>query len=169
MNLKVLATGVIVLVVCVVGVVVVWARPPAPVSQPLSFNHKVHIAEDMQCTTCHSRVEKGPHATIPLTKGCLLCHSEAQGTHPDEPKVREYAERKEEIPWVRVNRLPGHVFFSHRAHVKFGGLDCKVCHGDMTQREAPVTRPQIGHLDMAACMGCHEDLGISNDCLRCHK
>lgn len=142
---------------------------PEPVVQPLAFNHKRHIEEDIACKDCHKRVEDSPHATFPKIRQCLLCHEEAKGTHPDEPKIREYAKEGREIPWIRVNRLPGHVYFSHEAHVRYAKLDCRECHGDMKQRTEPVTVSQIRHLDMDTCMRCHTENNVSNDCLRCHK
>lgn len=144
-------------------------QAPAPVVQPIAFNHQRHVQEDLACADCHGGVEQGPYATIPTIQQCLLCHSEPQGRHPDEPKIREYAEQGKAIPWIRVNRLPGHVYFSHQAHVRWAKLDCADCHGDMKQAVAPVTRPQIDHLDMAACMRCHEERGASLDCVACHK
>jgi len=142
---------------------------PAPVVQPLAFDHKRHGAEDIACKDCHKRVEDSPYATFPKLKQCLLCHLEAKGNHPDEPKIRDYAKEKKEIPWIQVNRLPGHVYFSHAAHVKYARMDCKECHGDMKERTEPVTVSQIQHLDMNTCMDCHKEKGVSTDCLRCHK
>jgi len=140
-----------------------------PVEQPLAFNHKLHIEQDMACTDCHAQVERGPHATFPRVKTCLLCHEEPQGEHPHEPRIRAYAEQGLEIPWIQVNRLPGHVYFSHEAHVRYAGMSCADCHGDMERREEPVTEVQIGHLDMDRCVSCHEQNNASSDCLRCHK
>jgi hypothetical protein len=144
-------------------------RPRAAV-QPIAFNHKIHVTDEgMECSDCHRHAMDGAHATLPGVKGCLLCHGEAIGTHPDEPKIRAYAEQNAEVPWVQVNRLPGHVYFSHAAHVTYGEMDCAVCHGNMRDRSEPVTVSQIGHLDMKTCMTCHQQKGASVDCLRCHK
>ncbi|MBI4230773.1 MAG: cytochrome c3 family protein [Planctomycetes bacterium] len=152
---------------------VAWVslRPrPHPVVQPIAFSHRVHVSgEEMECADCHKRVGESPHATFPPVKYCMQCHEEPQGEHPDEPRVREYAQRGQEIPWVRVNRLPGHVYFSHASHVRDAKMECAECHGAMEDAEAPVTLPQIGHLDMGTCMACHRERGASNDCLRCHK
>ena len=150
-----------------------WAisslRRAAPVAQPIAFDHKKHLQEEIACKDCHKQVEEGPYATFPTLKTCLLCHGEAKGKHPDEPKVREYAAKGKEIPWARVNRLVGHVYFSHAAHVRDAKMDCKECHGDMKETSEAVTVSQISHLDMDRCMECHEEKGVSLDCLRCHK
>ena len=143
-------------------------RAPEPVEQPIAFDHARH-AEELSCLDCHARADEGPYATLPLVSACLLCHAEAQGDHPDEPKIRELAETRGEIPWVRVNRLPGHVYFSHEAHVRWARMECAACHGDMTQATEPVTESQIDDLTMGRCMACHAERGAANDCLACHK
>ncbi|MCA9000729.1 MAG: cytochrome c3 family protein [Planctomycetes bacterium] len=135
----------------------------------MGFNHKVHHEQDTGCTECHLQAETKPYATLPGIKTCMLCHEEAQGEHPEEPKVREYAERGESIPWVQANRVAGHVYFSHAAHVTLGEMECSDCHGDMATMEEAVTQSQVLNLDMATCMKCHEERGASNDCLVCHK
>lgn len=140
-----------------------------PVAQPIAFDHARHAEEELGCLDCHKTAESSPHAGLPRIAACLLCHSEAKGQHPDEPRVREYAERKAEIPWVQVNRLPGHVYFSHAMHVKLAKMECAECHGDMAKASAPPATSQIEHLSMSRCMECHEQLGATNDCLACHK
>jgi len=171
MNKKILGTAAVILIALAGGAA--WALSiafgPKAVTQPIAFNHKLHIKEDMACTDCHKTVETGQYASFPTVEACMLCHGEAQGENPEEPKVREYAEAGKEIPWVQVNRLEGHVYFYHAAHVKFAKMDCATCHGDMKERTEPVSMSQIRHLDMGECMSCHAKQGVSNDCLRCHK
>lgn len=144
--------------------------PKGAEKQPLAFNHKAHIeAEDMECLDCHLFADKGPHATLPRLKNCADCHSEPQGEHPDEAKVREYMEAAKEINWVTVNRLPGHVYFSHRPHVVNAKMQCWDCHGDLRKVSRAVTRPDIHHLTMAKCMECHWEKKAANECSTCHK
>ncbi len=153
-------------VICAAATLV--ACRPEPVAQPIAFDHALHMAKDTECTTCHEHVDSSPYATLPSNDVCMNCHDEPNGKSPEEPKVRELA-AKGPIPWVQVNRLPGHVYFSHAAHVTRGKLDCKQCHGDMAKASAPVTRSQIAALTMSACRQCHLDRGVRNDCLTCHK
>jgi hypothetical protein len=136
--------------------------------QPIAFSHKVHMEQQMDCATCHEHVERSPKATLPSNDICLGCHEDPRGKNPEEPKVRELAAQGP-IPWVRVNRLPGHVYFSHRAHVTWGKLDCTQCHGNMAEATAPVTQSQIGHLTMSTCIGCHKERQVRTDCVTCHK
>lgn len=89
---------------------------------------------------------------------------------PEEARVRkEYWDAGKEMVWTRVNRLTGNVYFSHAAHVKYGKLDCKECHGDMAQATAPVSHSQIESLTMSRCMGCHIERSVGHDCFTCHK
>ena len=137
--------------------------------QPIAFNHQLHHEEGLGCLDCHPRAEDSPYAGLPPIRGCMLCHSEPQGEHPDEPLIREYAESDGAIPWIQVNRMEGHVYFSHAAHVRFARMDCAACHGDMTVETEPVTVSQIDALSMTRCMDCHREEGVTNDCLACHK
>lgn len=143
---------------------------PEPVKQPLRFDHAVHIkAEDMDCKDCHKFAEKGVHATLPKLKDCKDCHSEPQGKDPEEPKVREYLESGKEIPWVVVDRMPGHVYFSHRAHIALGKMKCWDCHRDMRKVNQPVTVPDINYLTMSKCTACHKQKQAEWECTTCHK
>lgn len=141
----------------------------AEVVQPIAFDHALHAEQDLGCIDCHATADRAARASFPKLATCLLCHSEPQGEHPDEPKLREFAERGAEIPWVQVNTSVGHVYFSHAMHVKLGAMECAECHGDMSAQREPVTRSQVAHLSMARCMDCHAERGASNDCLACHK
>ncbi len=148
----------------------IGCAPGSPrVVQPLAFSHRIHHEQDTLCVDCHLQAEIGVYATLPGIKTCLLCHDEPQGESPQEPEVREYAEREEPIPWVQVNRVEGHVYFSHAAHVTFGEMTCEECHGDVTTLEEPLATSQIEGLTMTVCMDCHDERGASNDCLICHK
>ena len=55
----------------------------------------------------------------------------------EEEKLAQYAERKAEIRWVRLYRVPDHSFFSHRRHVVLGKLECKTCHGAIEASDVP--------------------------------
>ena len=141
----------------------------APVEQPMGFSHKRHMEADLDCTTCHETVADAPAATIPPLRVCSKCHKELQGKDPDEPKILEYVQKKQEVPWVQVNKVAGHVYFSHRPHVGFAEMECDVCHGDMKSLEEPLRASNTDHLTMRACMSCHARKGASNDCVACHK
>lgn len=152
------------------GESILTALRTSEVKQPIAFDHEAHIkAEDMDCLDCHRFADKGKYATIPRIKDCTDCHSQPQGKSPEEPKVRDYIDSGKEIPWVNVNRLPGHVYFSHQVHVNFGEMKCWDCHKDMRKESKPVTRPDIGYLTMSKCIACHKDRQVETDCSHCHK
>lgn len=139
------------------------------VQQPVDFSHKRHFEAEIDCLTCHEKAADEPHATLPVIRGCMKCHKEKQGDTKEEAVFLQYAARKEEVPWIQVNNLPGHVYFSHRAHVGFAEMECEVCHGDMKKLDHGLTRTNVGHLTMRACIDCHAQKGASNDCVTCHK
>lgn len=159
-------------VVCAAALVATGVGPsalPPAVVQPIRFDHQKHVDEGMACTDCHSRAASAAKAGHPLIKTCALCHQEAKGESAEESKLREFIAAGRQVPWVRVNKLAGHVYFSHEAHVTWGGMECAECHGDMKSRNEPTVASQIDHLDMRACMECHEQRGAMNDCITCHQ
>jgi hypothetical protein len=174
---------VIVLLLLVVGgsaaaglAVIKKKMKPLPVEQPIAFNHARHAKEEIKCLDCHTKAATSAYATLPKISMCKKCHNEAptdeearKKEHPDLEKVREYVNNKKEIPWIQVNRVVGHVYFSHVAHVKYGEIDCAECHGDMSKSETPVVVSQIDHFTMGKCMKCHEERKANNGCQACHK
>lgn len=135
--------------------------------QPIAYNHKKHIDAGLDCPTCHTGIAEGQaRARIPTIDICLGCH--ASDDNPKTKIVRDFAEKNEPIPWQRVYQLPDHVYFSHRRHVASAGLDCSVCHGNMKEREVPVTRQAVP-ISMTRCVECHRAKGVATDCLACHR
>ncbi len=164
---------VIVALALVVLVFIVRASIPraAAIEQPIAYNHNIHVeGEGLECIDCHAYSEILPSATLPDLSVCLDCHD----TDPlsedsvEEAKLIEYIESGTEVPWQRVNEVPDHVYFSHRRHVVAGDLACMDCHGDVGAMTEPVTRPFF-ELTMEACMDCHKQRQVSNDCLACHR
>jgi hypothetical protein len=143
-------------------------RQPVPVKQPMALSHKRHMEADMKCITCHPGAEDSPQAQFPTVADCMDCHHKVRGEHPDEPRVRWFAEHKQEIPWIRVDRLPGHVYFSHAAHVTLAKMKCEDCHHGVGESTAPLSLPDV-QPSMADCMRCHRERGASNECKTCHK
>jgi hypothetical protein len=153
------------------------ACSPSPdAEQPIAFAHKVHVAEEeMPCTDCHEGAEEADHAALPLVEDCEDCHEEAIGESPEEAELVRLVEQGLPIPWKRVHRLEEDVRFSHRRHVVAGQILCERCHGDVSERELPFSRPFVsfnGELGMERCVGCHLESGnprASIDCLLCHQ
>jgi hypothetical protein len=152
----------------VLSLLATGCRKPIPVKQPMALSHKRHMEADMKCVTCHPGAEEQRLAQFPTVADCMDCHGKARGNHPDEPKVRLYAERGQEIPWVRVDRLPGHVYFSHATHVTLAKMKCEECHQGILSATLALTLPDE-HQTMEDCMRCHRERNASNQCKTCHK
>ena len=136
--------------------------------QPVAYNHKKHIDLGLECAACHTGILEGrARAGIPNLETCLPCHTQ-DDTNPKTKIIQTYASEKKPIPWKRVYRVPGHVYFSHRRHVAIARLDCAVCHGDMIKKETPVSIQAVP-IQMGRCIDCHGRMKVSNDCLVCHR
>jgi hypothetical protein len=137
-----------------------------PPVQPIAYTHKVHLANGMQCTDCHVSVEKSPVASIPGVQFCMTCHQMIATEKPEIKKLAAYQERGEDIPWQRVYDYPpsAHVKFNHAPHIRVG-VECKTCHGDMTQRTVVV---RTVNMTMGFCLECHKQKQASIDCITCH-
>ena len=163
-----IAAGLLVLaVVGAVGAGIALAR--RPLSQPIAFNHQLHVEElGSDCTDCHRHALSGARATIPNLEVCADCHEEAQTESPEEARLVELIQTAEPIPWVKVTTVPDHVYFSHRRHAAIAAIECETCHGEVGKRTDPVVRPAVA-MTMDHCMDCHERSGASNDCIWCHS
>lgn len=142
---------------------------PAPIEQPLAFDHALHTEElGAYCTDCHLYVERGLRATIPNVDVCSDCHYDEPLTDSEaEAWLVEQVESDSAIPWRKLYRVPDHVFFSHRRHTAVAGIECETCHGPIATRDEPPSRP-LREITMEGCMQCHRESGASNDCIACH-
>lgn len=153
--------------------------PPAP-KQPIAFSHRIHAgANRIGCLVCHSYAERGPVAGIPSMARCQGCHKFVKEDKEDPAitaEIKVLLERLEDekpIEWIRVHRLPDHVFFTHQRHVR-SGVDCRECHGEVERMEAA---HQVAPLTMGWCLDCHRRKQVERplerarltECLTCHK
>jgi len=141
---------------------------PKP-KQPIDFPHKIHHINEIgiECNECHTGVQRGPRAGLPSVNFCMTCHeSIGDATDSRIQTLRDYAKRGEELPWQRVYGFleESHVRFNHAPHIR-AGVDCAMCHGDLTQMT--VAERVVDHT-MGFCINCHKQKGASNDCLTCH-
>ncbi len=120
--------------------------------QPIPFSHKLHAGDyKMDCLYCHASAEKGPHATIPPMNVCMGCHSVIAVTKDNIKKMTQMYNDGEVMPWVRVHRLPDHVYFNHKWHLN-AGVTCQECHGPV---ETMAVVGQFKRLEMGDCLACH--------------
>ncbi len=162
-------------------------------SQPFNFNHRLHVQEVGDCESCHFFRDDGSFSGIPKLSKCLECHDEQQGdTKDEEIFITKYASKNKEVPWLVYSKQPDCVFFSHVAHVKAAGMDCKTCHGDIgdstkckpyeVNRITGYSRDIWGYsiwgikkhswdrMKMDDCAQCHEkETGNKGSCFQCHK
>lgn len=139
------------------------------IDQPIKYNHSKHVEEiGLECIQCHQHYETDSAAGLPVLEDCAECHSELLGESEEEKKLLQFVDENLELPWNRVFQLPRHVFFSHRRHIVLGQLECNVCHGDMEKRTEPPQKSD-NEVTMDFCMECHEDTGVSIDCMNCHR
>jgi hypothetical protein len=98
------------------------------------------------------------------------CHTVIQGrNNPEEvQKLRDFWQRGEPIPWVRIYKVADHVKFPHMRHVAkdAGDFECQECHG--TVEEIGVIEEVEQPLRMGWCVDCHRQNEASVDCTVCH-
>jgi len=141
------------------------AQEPPPAPQPIPFSHKRHAEAGLRCAYCHPARDPGRAAGLPAESVCMGCHESVKRDSPAIATLAEHARAGRAVEWVRVYRLPGYVWFSHRAHGE-ASLDCQACHGTVSERDVLVKEKPI---TMRACMDCHARRGASNDCGFCHN
>ena len=140
--------------------------PHPALEQPLPYSHKQHLALGLECKECHTNPEPGKLMTIPGAEKCMQCHVTIAKEKPAIQKLAEFANAKQEIPWVRVYQvLPG-VEWSHRAHLS-AGVKCETCHGQVRQMEQVSEVTSV--VTMYACLHCHELNHAKIACETCHK
>ena len=155
-------------------------RAPPPPEQPIRFSHRIHAGDNhIGCTSCHGYAERGPVAGIPSMARCQGCHKfvkEDQENPAITAEIKALLQKLEDgtaVEWVRVHRVPDHVFFTHERHV-LGGVRCQECHGEVERME--VMR-QVSPLTMGWCLECHRrkqaekplERARLTDCWTCHK
>ena len=139
-----------------------WAQ-----EQPIEFPHNKHMEKGLECIDCHITVDSQAEAGIPSVRKCMLCHQNVATDGPGVQLLRQYAEKKREVPWVRVYKfeVSAHAQFRHAPHVR-AGVECAACHGDVS-RMTVVTK-QVNHT-MGTCLTCHRQNKASEDCAACHN
>ena len=151
--------------------------------QPIYYSHKVHAGvNQINCQYCHAGTYQGKQATFPSVNVCMNCHA-AINEYKGEPLVRENgdivdgtaeikklykyagftegkpwdATKAKPIEWVRIHKLPDHVYFNHAQNVNAGQVACQQCHGD-TQNMGEVK--QFADLSMGWCVNCHRETKV---------
>lgn len=136
-------------------------RPAAFVpQQPVAFSHNTHVCKlGMDCVACHVGAFISPKAGLPPASACMNCHQHVLADSPLIEPIRRAADpgfpgyTGMPVPWVMVNRLPGHAYFSHVAHVT-RGVGCTDCHDDISRMDQVGASQNRG---MKWCTDCHRN------------
>lgn len=161
---------VFVVIVIVIGAILTRMQVYAAPEQPIEYSHRIHVEKDIQCLYCHPGAVQSAVAGIPSVQKCMGCHNVIKADSPEIQQVASYYDEGKPIPWIKVNRQPDYIYFSHLPHLG-ASLNCETCHGEVGQMD--VTK-QFVKMDMGWCLDCHlnqpaEKVGRLADCLTCHK
>ena len=134
--------------------------------QPIDFSHELHAGRlNINCLFCHRHAADSPVATIPTMSLCMSCHRSMENQSAKTDALLSYWKEQRPIAWVRLQRLPDFVYFTHEMHLR-AGLECADCHGRVTEVRHT---PRAATYEMGWCLSCHRETGASMDCLTCHK
>jgi hypothetical protein len=136
------------------------------VVQPIAFTHKEHIANQVECATCHEGVNHGALAGLPSLRLCMRCHEFFAKDRPEVKKFTLIFESGHDVSWQRVYGFSptSHVKFNHAPHIQ-ARLSCKTCHGDLASMTVAV---RAVNMNMGFCLSCHRAKRASTDCVSCH-
>lgn len=138
---------------------------PAPPVQPIPYSHKTHLANGLECQTCHTNPEPGALMTFPAASTCMACHNTVAKDKPAVVKLAQFAQSQQPISWVRVySVLPG-VQWSHRKHIQ-AGMKCETCHGPVAEMDAMAMVTSV--TAMGTCINCHQMKNAKTVCNTCH-
>jgi hypothetical protein len=139
---------------------------PQQDAQPLDFSHELHAGRlQVACLFCHRHAEVSPVAGIPSMQVCMSCHQSMSSHSPGAQRLQQYWDDGRPVPWVRLQRLPDFVYFTHEMHLA-AGLQCANCHGNV---EAVSETPRAATYEMGWCLTCHRQREAPQDCWTCHK
>jgi len=139
------------------------------VIQPIAFNHSIHTGDvGIDCIDCHQYFKEHAAAGLPGEEVCGGCHEEPITDSPEEKKLITSLASGKGITFKKLFNLADHVYFSHRRHVTIAGLECEKCHGSIAEATSPPPRPLV-KVDMNFCLDCHKRMGVTTDCVACHR
>ena len=138
------------------------------------FSHDIHLAQNRDCKTCHSRIfdiskrQTFTMAEMERGKSCGACHNgrKAFSVATDKDCLRCHGA----VPSATVFHVKvGNATFSHDSHVNGKGIGCKSCHNAGPQRRG-VTMAQMEK--GKSCGACHNGkraFTVTANCGSCHR
>ncbi len=109
------------------------------------------IRDRIQCLYCHTNADRSQFVPLPTVATCMGCHRVVLPASEEIQKLRDFEQRGESIPWVRIHKLADFVQFNHSRHVQ-SGLECQECHGPIQEMDVVY---QYAPLTMGWCLECH--------------
>jgi len=130
-----------------------------------AFSHRLHVLEEgLDCVSCHEDLGRSDEPGLPALDGCLVCHEDIDAEKPPERHVTGLFEA-ETFRAAHASRLADELTFSHQLHVA-AIEDCGACHRGIEENER--IDADIGVI-MAACVDCHVEQAVSDECATCHR
>lgn len=172
-------------------------HPPSVHLPPphLKFNHKVHIAKGVECSTCHGDLSAIDFATresvLPVMGTCLTCHDGK--TAPDECKTCHLTLPDGRIDtmasgvplkpsgWYHADAHDDKWLTNHRAAAQMGDGYCSNCHQPKECVDChngvqkplkfhpnnwPLMHPTAARRNAPDCQSCHRSQTF---CVDCHQ
>jgi hypothetical protein len=130
----------------------------------LVFSHDTHVVgEKLECVSCHETAEVEEAPGQPVADSCAACHDQLDEELPAERRVAALFDAQG-FRAAQASALEPEVKFEHLAHVT-AVADCAACHRGIDTNEAVDESVAV---DMTACVRCHAERALPNDCLDCH-
>ena len=124
--------------------------------QPIPYSHELHVGQlGLDCTYCHTSVNKASFAAIPPVETCMTCHNAVKQNSPKLKPLYEAYESGRPVEWIKVHDLADYAYFNHQAHVT-KGVSCVSCHGRV-DRMGEEGVFQAENLSMGWCLECHRE------------
>lgn len=134
--------------------------------QPIAFSHELHADQNqIPCQYCHLYARRSFSSGAPPVSTCIGCHgtNAAPLVKPESAevnKMRDYWEKEEPIPWVKVHDIPDFVRFPHKVHINADSSRLK--------NELADTCDETNSPRSLACRVKYFKQGGDNRCVACH-
>ena len=131
----------------------------------IMFSHSYHLTEvGAKCEDCHADAAGATESSanlLPKMESCYKCHDQ-KATECNVCHTESNVQDGKYSSYVAPAR---ELKFSHASHVGTQKLDCQTCHAAI-EKSSKV--PSKGIPEMAVCVDCHRQKGITDDCSACH-
>jgi hypothetical protein len=137
------------------------------------FDHKKHLAQEMDCETCHAVAAsaKASDLNLPKESDCTVCHDveAAKNGKPADPPsgcsvCHPGFDHTAKVTPPRWSFPTPNLHFPHKVHHE-KKVACQTCHGDM--REVALgTRQNLPKME--TCLKCHDGRTAPSRCATCH-